>query len=498
MAALGPCNATGPLTVVINEVSTVAGVFSLAQYINPGTNSPGSMTLGAPNTTQAQVGLTNAFNTVGLIEQLPTGFSNFTTQVTNPGVATVARVQVSVQPETTKVNHIANILATCVNQATATGGNCASLFGAAVPPPSALVTSQPSASFAAAVDTLQAAYYMAVNPTDVSAYPASPTDRTTTSTTNLNKLYTLPSGAVPFQPGLSAQPTDWTIGIVYYSGGTTCSNGAPFINYSYQNSIDAAGNIWMANGGSSTTGALTQMSPLGVPLACSGVVTGSRGGAAIDPAGNVWIASNQAAFVYRFDGTNTVAFPIPTGTATSTSYNVAADALGNIFYSDTANKLLYEIPGGSTVTAANATTAASTLLGSLAAGTATAIAFDKNNTVYLAENNASSINYFALTSPLGTTNNTYTTGASLTSSTNYTSPVGLALDAAGDMWVSNSANGSTSPGQTTSYVTPTYTTAGTTQSVAFAQSTPTAVFEGGLQTGRQISIDGAGNVWSRR
>ena len=360
MAVIGTCSQASNVFVDVNEVSTAASVAALAQYINPGTSTPGSMTLGtngdytiAPTATapnQAGAGLNNAFAIVPYLQNIYNGSAATTFSPTSSNAkASVSNVFVTATIETAKLNTIANILAACVNQTSATSSTgCSTLFTNAVPPNPAY-TSQPGATFATAVDTLQAVYYMFTNPTNVTppttgATP--PATSTNTSTANLAALYNLSNAQAPFQPILTVQPSDWTIGIVYTAGSKLCAGGGPFINYGYNMSIDVSGNIWMANG-TGTNSDLAEMSPLGAPLNCSTTIPGTRSFPAIDTLGNVWLASNTSAFIYKFDGTNTIAIPV-TGTTSPTTYTVSADGSGNVFFVDSANALLYELPATAT------------------------------------------------------------------------------------------------------------------------------------------------------
>ena len=198
MAALGQCGSAAGLFVNVNEVSTVASVTALAQYINPGTTTPASVTIGTngdytlATPPQAGTGLIDAFATVPNLENLASGVSNTTfTPTTGAGAAGVT---ITGTPEAAKINTMANILASCVNNADSSAANCTSLFANAIPP-TAAVTSQPTATFSTAVDTLQAAYYMATNPIDSIA--------TSPNTTNITALYNLASSNAAFQSALT-------------------------------------------------------------------------------------------------------------------------------------------------------------------------------------------------------------------------------------------------------------------------------------------------------
>src|SRR5580698_5993353 len=73
MAALGPCSGTSTGTFVsLNEITTVASVFALAQYINPGT-TPGTETIGTSSSAQGTVGLNNAAASVANLANISGG-----------------------------------------------------------------------------------------------------------------------------------------------------------------------------------------------------------------------------------------------------------------------------------------------------------------------------------------------------------------------------------------------------------------------------------------
>ena len=498
LAPVGVCSTATSKFININEVTTAAAVTALAQYINPGTATPGTVTIGTASDytlatpAQSGTGFINAFNTVSNLVAISTGQAISSLTLNGSGGASAAVVTLT--PEQAKINTIANVLAACVNSVSGAAANCQTLFNNATPPAVAN-TSQPNTSFATAVDTLQAAYYMATNPIDDT--PAG----TSTYPTNLTNLYNLGAAAAPFQPMLSAKPTDWTIGVAFSSGTTTCTttNTALFLNYAYADSIDASGNVWLANGGSSTGGVLAEMSPLGVPLNCSAsVADGARGGAAIDTAGNVWgVASSTAPAVIKFDGTTTST--ILTGATTASKpYAIAADGRGNVFYTDSTALTLNELPS----TATSSTTP--TLIGSVSsAGTSPYfLAVDARNTVVIGQSGAggSIISLFPTTTVGGTAYSG--TVQTITSAANYAGVYGVAFDSTGGFWVGNSAGTATSagtgPGNTTSRTALVYSSAaaGSTFTVTPTPGTPTAVFAGGLSTARVVAIDGAGNVWT--
>jgi hypothetical protein len=344
IAALGPCSGISTSTeVLMNEVTSVATIYALAQYINPGT-TPGTESVGTngantgSSTPQGAVGLNNAVSTIQNLATISTGQPVASQTYTGSNMS-VTGVTVTATPEEAKIVTIANAIAACINSTAASSTPCTELFAAATPPATASVTSQPSVTFGTAQDTIQAAYYMAVNPTNAG------TQVTTTncpgSTSNISCLFNLTSTTPPFVGGLSTPPTDWTVGVTFTSTGT-CAGGNTwqFIDAPAKEAVDGAGNIWFISG-ISTGATFAGMSPVGQPLACEGYgsVAGLIGaGVAVDPSGNIWasysgVTSGLQSILELPAGTIATAtagtrWPIPW-----TSYGLAIDGSGDIFYS---------------------------------------------------------------------------------------------------------------------------------------------------------------------
>ena len=247
MVAIGNCPAGGTLLpsvpfVVVNELSTVSAVWALQQFMAaPATTNTDAPNIGAPNTAYATgtslgsvktaaIGLANAFSTAHVMTDLGTGIS--------PNLFVPYAT-----PETAKINTIADILAFCINSDSTQSNNCSTLFADSTP-----------AGKTTAADTIQAAWYIAQNPTN-----------------NLAALFNHITGTPPFQPYDSAPGTltsglpagnafnDATIAINYapVTTSTTSSAGvistststSPAIAAAYGIAIDAYGNAWVANDG---------------------------------------------------------------------------------------------------------------------------------------------------------------------------------------------------------------------------------------------------------
>lgn len=359
MAALGSCSTvrTSNPTVIVNEATTIAGMFALAQFFTPNTSSGlGSIGASATNAT----GLANAMATANNLVNITTGQSAASSvsaavsgYSTNPSV--------TITPESSKINTEANILSACINGASA-NSNCTTLFG--------------DVSSPAALDTLQAAYYMAINPTSY-----------VSSASNIAAIYGLATQFAVFTPVLSAQPTDWTLGITYGSSSTSTA-GVYLMNYPTYLAVDGSGDVWMVNDAStsatSTANSVTEIGPTGQPL--EQVLTGAGtligpAGIGIDPTGNVWVPNYgsssilQASVAEYTTGAATNKFNTNNG-----PQRLAIDGKGNVFVIEPSYKGLgdlEEIPAG-TATGASATTLATGLTTDFSN-----LAIDSNYTIWV-------------------------------------------------------------------------------------------------------------------
>jgi hypothetical protein len=231
-----PCGSTTASTyAVVNEVTTVASVTALQQFMSIAPGGATAWSIGAPaaNTT----GQTNAFLQVGNLVGLATGASAATTATSTVGSVSYTT---TITPDSNKINTLANILASCVD--TAGSSSCTSLF----------TDTTPTAG-AAPTDTLQVAYYLATNASGLNL-PAYGTAQGEPYYLCNTYLGTTP----PFQPystcTSSSYPTDWAIGVSW-----STSNGSAVIGTAtpYSLAIDGSGNIWTAYSCGATSAACT-------------------------------------------------------------------------------------------------------------------------------------------------------------------------------------------------------------------------------------------------
>ena len=232
---IGACNQVVAATqIVVNEVTTVAAVHALSQFLSTGAN------LGASSTNSA--GLQNAVATAAALADI--------TQGTSPGPTFAANGS----SPASRINSLANLLNACVASTTTTP--CTTLFTATT-----LGASVPA-------NTLDAALNLARAPS-----------------ANVAPIYTLSTASSAFAPVLPATPVDWTLFVNYTGGGMNLPTGL---------GIDSAGNVWV----SSYLNSANVFSPLGKPLlpqGVSGFGLSASYGLAVDASNNAWIPNEPNA-----------------------------------------------------------------------------------------------------------------------------------------------------------------------------------------------------------
>ncbi|MDE1163008.1 MAG: hypothetical protein PW792_13835 [Acidobacteriaceae bacterium] len=473
VASIGKCSTVSNATFAnINEVTTVASMAALQQYYNPVSGA-----IGAPATTQGQLGFNNAVATISTLVNTSAGTAN----TTYTPSSSVSGVTVTATPESAKINTIANILAACVNSTDASSDNCTTLFSNSVPP-SPSVISQPSLTFQTANNTLQAIYFMLTNPTSGSP-------------TAVGKLFGLTAAAAPFQPSLTAAPSDWTIGISYTTAGS-CSIGYP-LDYPNGVAIDSQGNVYVNNSVTATP-TLGVFSPTGGVSACVGdsALYGSTYALAIDANDTAWMStystsSSATSKLLRYGaGTETV-WTEPVATMEGLSF----DGSGNLYAYDYGGKQPYMYSGAASASSA----VAATQIGTTGASYGSAQATDGLQNTLIVNNTytiASSGPYVVTPSTATGAVNGYTTSAASYTGgpTYYTYAIALA---------SSSVPNNTSSFWMGNYCATNCATVGTSNSLVPVNmaghtasfGTSTAQCAGGIFRPRGIAVDGAGNAW---
>lgn len=241
-AAIGTC---GTLTAsnhfVLNEVTTAATAWSLAQFLTDGANIGASAT-----NTQ---GLANAAATLSNLVNLTSGNS--------PGASFPANGS----SPAAKINSLANLLNTCTSATTGTA--CGQLFSSTTP-----------SGAKAPTNTLDAALNLVRNPGS-----------------NVAALYTQSTASSAFTPVLTTAPSDWTLFLNYTGGGMSSPTSL---------GVDSVGNIWVAsysNYGVSPSSVATEFTPTGSLVFPQGITLGGFSqsyGLAIDALDDVWITNEQS------------------------------------------------------------------------------------------------------------------------------------------------------------------------------------------------------------
>jgi hypothetical protein len=446
----GDCNSlTTSNFIMLNEVTTVATMLAVQQYFDPAVEG-----LIADATGEAKIAFDNTPATIANLANVQTGTANTSTSI--PGTHGLT-ASVTATPETSKINLLANILTSCVNNSSASAGNCNTLMASAAPPPDSFFTNWGGETFARPTDVLQALDYMLINPTS-------------SGSTNLKSLFSLAGGnAAAFQPALAVQPSDWTVAISY-SSSNNCANGGALIAAPSALSIDLDGNVWIGNG-QTTMGNVVELSSSGAPMVCNSFGSGANaapGAVFLDSAftgaapGNVWSALSGSSTITRYSPVTGISLAF---TAPGPVLAIAGDGPGDIFFTVAGG--LYEIPAA----AATAATASTPTLVSSAVTNANSLMPDTNGTLW-ASSGTSTLQNIAgsVVTPYNATGNTQ----------------GIAVSQFSNVFVS-----SVTPGNSISYFANINST-GYLLQAGWPVTAPLA----GINQPTAIALDGVSNVWS--
>jgi sugar lactone lactonase YvrE len=389
-------SAPAPTDVVVNELTTVAAAYALAQFIE------------GPNVAGKSPGLRNAAAMVHNLVDVSTG--EIGSVLANPPNGT----------ETSTLRHfntLANMLAACVNEQ----ATCATLFDLATPP-----------GGVAPHDTLQAAV-------NIAHYPWQ----------NVTQLFDQSQILVLYAPALESAPTAWTLALRFVGDGMTMDGPGNV-------AIDAEGNLWVTNnyefgadpvqpvcGGK----LLLRFTPTGEYFPGSpyqgGGLNGAGWGITIDPNGNVWVGNfgfagegcteeppSDSVSKFSPDGIPLSPDAIPPSTGGFTAGDIdwpqgtVSDMRGNIWIANCGNGSVTQYPGGNPAAWRNFPSAATGLKKPFG------IAIDHNGWAYVAGNGSDNV---AVIRPDGSS-----PPWSPVSGGGLVKPLGIAADSRGNMWVANS------------------------------------------------------------
>jgi len=319
----------------VNEVSTVAAAYVFQPFTTVAASAALSSAIfvGSSGTTQGLLGIQNAALTAGqlydiqgrgTLSTIPVGeghVANFRTQSETGTFKPNAGNGIVPQAV---IDTLANIIADCVdsnNTATVPANQCTNLFNntretgdsAGIAPP----------------DTARAIMNLA-------RYPAG-NNSTANTPSNLTTIYALGNGIVPYTPHLTAQPNDFTLGILYpfqEVGGYGATNDD--VEKAESIAVDNLGQIWItaqANPPANSPSA-DRWSPLGVVNASnntSGAGNYIYGYVSIDGLENAWTGNANSTTSMFFAGSNG-SFTTTFGAGYTQAYTVVANQAGDAFF----------------------------------------------------------------------------------------------------------------------------------------------------------------------
>jgi sugar lactone lactonase YvrE len=459
--AIGTCGQlTASTQFVINEGTTAAGAWALSQFLSTG----GQLHASATN---AQ-GLTNAVATLGSLVNLTTGAS--------PGAAFPS----TATSPAARINTLANLLNTCTSAATSSP--CTQLFA------STTINGSP-----APADTLDAAINLVHHP---AANVAALYTQSKASTAFSPSLPTAPSDwtlFVNFKDGVMNLPTalgvdsTGSVWVASYFGAASkfSPTGQPVfpkgitgnnLSDSYGLAIDAKDNVWISNEpeGASPGNSITVLNSSGQSVAgTTGYTAGGvfyPVGIAIDPNATAWVVDYGNAHVTLLSSSTGAALSGTSGyTAPSLAFPVvvAVDANHNGWIGDQNDGIVTRISAdGKTVLPISCCNAPNGL------------AIDQLGHVWVANYLGDSISELA-------SDGTIISKGGFTANGTINHPQAIAIDGSGNVWIGNFR---------TSYLTQLAGASTTTPGQPLSPASgwaPDAKLFGPFA----LAIDASGNIW---
>jgi hypothetical protein len=237
MSVLGRCSDLDASRFVVNEVTTVAAVYALSDFMAD------VQRVGSTCTSSA--GMSVAFSTARDLADVTTGVAR-TRTVSGTGIVPQAQI-----------NTLANLLNACAKTAGSVQGDgslCDELFHATNP--GTIPATQPGNTLLSLLDLARNATGFANNSNSFAV------------------LYQLAISRASFGPALSAKPGDWILAIRFPDGSKGPGIAAPeasstgnLTTNSTNPTVDAAGNVWVYSSGNAATEFVGAASSAGAPKA---------------------------------------------------------------------------------------------------------------------------------------------------------------------------------------------------------------------------------------
>jgi len=448
VAALGPCKSLSTSThVTINELTTVATQWALAQFLDSTGN-----TLGAP--AQNATGLQNAYIGYANLADISAGNLSVSGNPSHflpsggscPGPNNCDALE--------RLNTLANTLAGCVGSAGPSSNACAALICDATP---GLTYASSCSGTPTITDTIGAAHLIVANPVN-----------------NASALFGL-AASKPFSPVLGSAPDGWEMGLEFAPSGAAFESPASI-------AVDGSGDVFVANlfGGDSGTGSVSELTAAGnygtgLNFSPDIVALDTPQSIALDGSGNVFVA-NAAGFssagagsVSELTATSSYATGFnfaPSGALFNAPISIALDASANLFAANSGNT-----SGSVSELTANSGYGAVANFNPISADISAplSIALDGSGNVFVVNPD----NVSELTSA-----SSYASGSTFTAAS-FNEPTSIALDGSGNVFVANSGNNSVSE---------------LTAASSYATGLNFAPTGAAFQQPASIAVDGSGNL----
>jgi streptogramin lyase len=479
MGVVGLSNAAAD-SVTLNELTTVAGEWALAQFLD----STGQQA-GAP--------LSNAVGIANAAAQASDNLADIETGEPAIHLPSTAECESGVPPVNCdaleRLNTLANIIAGCVQSSG----------------PSAILPSCAAATNACDIvlacsgtplggTTLQAAHAIATNPLS-----------------NVSQLFAAQDLPPPYQPILPDPPEGFEIALnvaalvagfrsplscetdlsgdlwVANAGGNTviklspvgrfigkfAPEGAKF-NEPFDMAISAKNNVWVTNSGGTSVTELDSDGNLIGNHSPAGALINQPFGIELDAANNVWIGNygnNSVSELLASDNYASGRNFAPTGAALNGPVEIVVDTSGNVFTGNFKGNSVSELTASSGYTTGINFAPAGALFAS-----PKGLGLDASDNVWAA--NFTGVNASELIASAG-----YTTGLSFSpTGAALSAPASLQLDSAGNVWMANFDGGALSE-----------LLSGCTSESCIGQSFAPAGAD--LNSPYGIAVDSSGNVW---